>query len=148
MSMTPDHYRKVGTGVAPASPAPFLTPRPEKRRPDSRGSEWNSNRQDKDREVNVQVLLRCRSVCQFTFPYCHACVVHWIRICIIQESQAVTVHYLSFSLSEFWLLIDGSFRSSVVSDIVQNFDLRIVIPQLTTSKLRLIGHWCFFLVLI
>ncbi|CAA3002993.1 kinesin KIN-5B [Olea europaea subsp. europaea] len=59
MSLTPDHFRKVGTGVSP-SPSPFFTPRPERRRPDSRGSEWNSNRQDKDKEVNVQVLLRCR----------------------------------------------------------------------------------------
>lgn len=58
MSQTPDQ-RKVGLGVAP-SPLPFLTPRPERRRPDPRGIEWNSNRQDKDREVNVQVLLRCR----------------------------------------------------------------------------------------
>lgn len=57
-SLTPD-FRKVGTGMAP-SPSPFLTPRPERRRPDSRGSDWNSNRQDKDKEVNVQVLLRCR----------------------------------------------------------------------------------------
>ncbi|KAL3825972.1 hypothetical protein ACJIZ3_022001 [Penstemon smallii] len=58
MSLTPD-CRKVGTGMAP-SPSPFLTPRPERRRPDSRGSDWNFNRQDKDKEVNVQVLLRCR----------------------------------------------------------------------------------------
>ncbi|KAJ4828706.1 Kinesin-like protein KIN-5B [Turnera subulata] len=59
MSMTPDQFRKVGLGVTP-SPSPFLTPRPERRRPDSRGSEWNTNRQDRDKEVNVQVLLRCR----------------------------------------------------------------------------------------
>ncbi|KAK4478585.1 hypothetical protein RD792_014071 [Penstemon davidsonii] len=58
MSLTPD-CRKVGTGMAP-SPSPFLTPRPERRRPDSRGSDWNFNRHDKDKEVNVQVLLRCR----------------------------------------------------------------------------------------
>ncbi|KAL3628565.1 hypothetical protein CASFOL_027611 [Castilleja foliolosa] len=58
MSMTPDS-RKVGTGISP-SPTPFYTPRPERRRPDSRGSDWNSNRQDKDKEVNIQVLLRCR----------------------------------------------------------------------------------------
>ncbi|KAK6146946.1 hypothetical protein DH2020_017858 [Rehmannia glutinosa] len=58
VSMTPES-RKVGTGMAP-SPSPFYTPRPERRRPDSRGSDWNSNRQDKDKEVNVQVLLRCR----------------------------------------------------------------------------------------
>ncbi|KAK4396268.1 Kinesin-like protein KIN-5B [Sesamum angolense] len=58
VSLTPDS-RKVGTGMAP-SPSPFFTPRPERRRPESRGSDWNSNRQEKDREVNVQVLLRCR----------------------------------------------------------------------------------------
>ncbi|KAL8484006.1 hypothetical protein ACS0TY_026629 [Phlomoides rotata] len=59
-SLTPD-FRKVGIGMAP-SPSPFLTPRPERRRPDSRGADWNSNpnRHDKDKEVNVQVLLRCR----------------------------------------------------------------------------------------
>ncbi|XP_050384584.1 kinesin-like protein KIN-5B [Argentina anserina] len=54
-SATPDS-RKVGTGMA-ASPSPFLTPRPEKRR----GTlDWNSNHKDKDKEVNVQVVLRCR----------------------------------------------------------------------------------------
>ncbi|KAL0375177.1 UNVERIFIED_CONTAM: Kinesin-like protein KIN-5B [Sesamum radiatum] len=58
VSLTPDS-RKVGTGMAP-SPSPFFTPRPERRRPESRGSDWNSNRQEKDKEVNVQVLLRCR----------------------------------------------------------------------------------------
>ncbi|KAG8376449.1 hypothetical protein BUALT_Bualt09G0064500 [Buddleja alternifolia] len=58
VSLTPDS-RKVGTGMAP-SPSPFLTPRPERRRPDSRGTDWNSNRQDKEKETNVQVLLRCR----------------------------------------------------------------------------------------
>ncbi|XP_057778967.1 kinesin-like protein KIN-5B [Salvia miltiorrhiza] len=57
-SLTPD-FRKPVSGMAP-SPAPFLTPRPERRRPDSRGSDWNYNRLDKDKEVNVQVLLRCR----------------------------------------------------------------------------------------
>ncbi|PIN15062.1 Kinesin-like protein [Handroanthus impetiginosus] len=58
MSLTPD-FRRSGTVMAP-SPSPFLTPRLERRRPDSRGSDWNSNRHDKDKEVNVQVLLRCR----------------------------------------------------------------------------------------
>ncbi|CAA0836436.1 ATP binding microtubule motor family protein [Striga hermonthica] len=58
VSVTPD-CRKVGTGLAP-SPAPFFTPRPERRRPDSRGHDWNSNRQDREKEVNIQVLLRCR----------------------------------------------------------------------------------------
>ncbi|XP_061351325.1 kinesin-like protein KIN-5B [Gastrolobium bilobum] len=58
-SATPDQTKKVGLGMT-ASPSPFLTPRPERRRPDSRGSDWNSNRQDKDKETNVQVLLRCR----------------------------------------------------------------------------------------
>ncbi|THG15600.1 hypothetical protein TEA_009148 [Camellia sinensis var. sinensis] len=59
MSLTPDQFRKVGLGVSP-SPSPFYTPRPERRRADSRVFELNSNRQDKEREVNVQVLLRCR----------------------------------------------------------------------------------------
>ncbi|XP_060968909.1 kinesin-like protein KIN-5B [Cannabis sativa] len=61
MSVTPDLMtRKVGTmgGLSP-SPSPFLTPRPERRRlMDSRGVDWN--RHDRDKEVNVQVLLRCR----------------------------------------------------------------------------------------
>lgn len=63
MSVTPDQSKKVGMGMMTASPSPFLTPRPERRRPDSRGSDKNSNRQDKDnnKETNVQVLLRCRS---------------------------------------------------------------------------------------
>uniref|UniRef100_A0A5B7BVW2 Kinesin motor domain-containing protein n=1 Tax=Davidia involucrata TaxID=16924 RepID=A0A5B7BVW2_DAVIN len=59
MSLTPDQFRKVGLGISP-SPSPFLTPRPERRRTDPRGFELNSNRQDRDREANVQVLLRCR----------------------------------------------------------------------------------------
>ncbi|KAI4364136.1 hypothetical protein MLD38_020267 [Melastoma candidum] len=62
MSPGPDHFRKAKIGVTP-SPSPFLTPRPEKRRPDFRGPEWNSSRQDRRDsrgEVNVQVLLRCR----------------------------------------------------------------------------------------
>ncbi|KAG9155094.1 hypothetical protein Leryth_011080 [Lithospermum erythrorhizon] len=56
MPLTPDIYRKIGNGMAP-SPSPFLTPRPERRRLDSRSIDWNSNR---DKEVNVQVLVRCR----------------------------------------------------------------------------------------
>lgn len=59
MSLTPDQFRKVGLGVTP-SPSPFLTPRPERRRADLRGPDWNASRQDRDKEVNVQVLLRCR----------------------------------------------------------------------------------------
>ncbi|XP_014514881.1 kinesin-like protein KIN-5B [Vigna radiata var. radiata] len=60
MPLTPDQSnKKVGSGMT-ASPSPFLTPRPERRRPDSRGSEWGPYRQDKDKETNVQVLLRCR----------------------------------------------------------------------------------------
>ncbi|KAG7643433.1 Kinesin motor domain [Arabidopsis suecica] len=56
MSFTPEVIsRKSGVGVIP-SPAPFLTPRLERRRPDS-----FSNRLDRDnKEVNVQVILRCR----------------------------------------------------------------------------------------
>lgn len=55
MSYTPEVSRKSGVGVIP-SPAPFLTPRLERRRPDS-----FSSRLDRDnKEVNVQVILRCR----------------------------------------------------------------------------------------
>jgi kinesin family protein 11 len=61
MSFTPDQTKKVGLGLAP-SPSPFLTPRPERRRTESRVVDWNSNRQDRDKETNVQVLLRCRWV--------------------------------------------------------------------------------------
>ncbi|KAJ4903788.1 ATP binding microtubule motor family protein [Raphanus sativus] len=58
MSFTPDVTRKSGVGVIP-SPAPFFTPRPERRqRPDSSSS--FSSRLERDKEVNVQVLLRCR----------------------------------------------------------------------------------------
>ncbi|KAK2455107.1 kinesin protein KIN-5D [Trifolium repens] len=60
MSITPDQSKKVGLGMVTASPSPFLTPRPERRRPESRGSDRNPHRQDKDKETNVQVLLRCR----------------------------------------------------------------------------------------
>ncbi|WOG91218.1 hypothetical protein DCAR_0310466 [Daucus carota subsp. sativus] len=56
MSQTPDQ-RKVGLGGVAPSPLPFLTPRPDRKRVgDPRGIiDWNCNR-----ELNVQVLLRCR----------------------------------------------------------------------------------------
>ncbi|GMJ03069.1 hypothetical protein like AT2G37420 [Hibiscus trionum] len=60
MSLTPDQFRKTTMGGLIPSPSPFLTPRPERRRVDSRGPDWFSNRQDRNKEVNVQVLLRCR----------------------------------------------------------------------------------------
>ncbi|EXB67891.1 125 kDa kinesin-related protein [Morus notabilis] len=56
MSVTPDLCRKVGMGIAP-SPSPFLTPRPERHR---HTGNWSSTRPDRDKEVNIQVLLRCR----------------------------------------------------------------------------------------
>ena len=59
MSFTPDVTRKSGVGVIP-SPAPFLTPRPERRRPDSSSSSSFSSRLEREKDVNVQVLLRCR----------------------------------------------------------------------------------------
>ncbi|XP_043713441.1 kinesin-like protein KIN-5B [Telopea speciosissima] len=59
MSFTPEQTRKTWLGVTP-SPAPFLTPRSERRRTDPRVLDGSSNRQDRDREVNVQVLVRCR----------------------------------------------------------------------------------------
>ena len=59
-SMTPDQSGKVGVGMM-ANPMPFYTPRPERRRPDSRSIDWNSSRVERDRgEINIQVLLRCR----------------------------------------------------------------------------------------
>lgn len=64
MSATPNPCRKLGFSSAP-SPAPFLTPRPEKQRPaDLRWADGSSTvyRHEKDREANVQVILRCRLV--------------------------------------------------------------------------------------
>ncbi|KAM7509768.1 hypothetical protein LguiB_008643 [Lonicera macranthoides] len=66
-SLTPDYSRKVGFGGVAPSPTPFLTPRPERRRPTDSSSrsaytDRNPNRHEKDREANVQVLLRCRSL--------------------------------------------------------------------------------------
>ncbi|KAK0585310.1 hypothetical protein LWI29_026650 [Acer saccharum] len=85
MSLTPDQSRKVGLGMT-SSPSPFLTPRPERRRQDSRVSEWNSNRQDKDKEVNVQVLLRCRLVSIFrSFDHFMCFDAKPIKLCSVQE---------------------------------------------------------------
>ncbi|XP_010529861.1 PREDICTED: kinesin-like protein KIN-5B [Tarenaya hassleriana] len=56
MSLTPEVTRKSALGVSP-SPAPFFTPRPERRRLDSNPTRLDK---DKEKEVNVQVLLRCR----------------------------------------------------------------------------------------
>ncbi|CAL9149954.1 unnamed protein product [Musa hybrid cultivar] len=59
MSVTPN--RRFGFPLPP-TPSPFLTPRPEKRQLDLRWADGGptSNRHDKDKEVNVQVVLRCR----------------------------------------------------------------------------------------
>ncbi|KAJ0793786.1 hypothetical protein HanOQP8_Chr01g0033131 [Helianthus annuus] len=63
-SMTPDQSGKVGVGMV-ANPVPFLTPRPERRRPDSRGVDWGSSKAEKDRgEVNIQVF---EFMCVFGF---------------------------------------------------------------------------------
>ncbi|KAK1392615.1 kinesin-like protein KIN-5B [Heracleum sosnowskyi] len=53
MSQTPDQ-RKVGLGAVAPSPLPFLTPRPDRRRVAI--IDWNHS----NRELNVQVILRCR----------------------------------------------------------------------------------------
>ncbi|CAK9155209.1 unnamed protein product [Ilex paraguariensis] len=88
MSLTPDQFRKVGMGLAP-SPSPFLTPRPERRRPSSRGIEWNSSRQDKDQEVNVQVLLRCRPLNEdeqrLNVPRVITCNEHKREVTVLQS---------------------------------------------------------------
>ncbi|KAK9127151.1 hypothetical protein Syun_015948 [Stephania yunnanensis] len=60
MNFTPEPSRRSGLGVIP-SPSPFFTPRPERRRADPRWVDGNPCRRDRDQEVNVQVLLRCRS---------------------------------------------------------------------------------------
>ncbi|GAB2226899.1 hypothetical protein Droror1_Dr00008696 [Drosera rotundifolia] len=58
--VTPNFIKKVGSGVAAPSPMPFLTPRPERRVNESREFGRRSICQDRDGEVNVQVILRCR----------------------------------------------------------------------------------------
>ncbi|XP_057970666.1 kinesin-like protein KIN-5B [Malania oleifera] len=88
MSLTPDQFRKVGLGVT-ASPSPFLTPRHERRRPDSRVLDWNSNRHDRDREVNVQVLLRCRPLSdeeqRLNVPKAISCNEHKKEVIVLQS---------------------------------------------------------------
>ncbi|KAI8556551.1 hypothetical protein RHMOL_Rhmol05G0262200 [Rhododendron molle] len=88
MSLTPDPLRKVGMGVAPSPPA-FYTPRPERRRADSRVFEANWNRQDKDREVNVQVLLRCRPLSEdeqrLNVPKVITCNEHKREVTVLQS---------------------------------------------------------------
>ncbi|XP_072983221.1 kinesin-like protein KIN-5B isoform X2 [Typha latifolia] len=61
MSVTPNPHRRLGFSVAP-TPSPFLTPRPERRSLDLRWVDGSSSssRYNRDREVNVQVILRCR----------------------------------------------------------------------------------------
>ncbi|XVF08039.1 hypothetical protein REPUB_Repub06bG0191100 [Reevesia pubescens] len=91
MSLTPDQFRKAGGmgGVIP-SPSPFLTPRPERRRADSRGPDWISNRQDRgDKEVNVQVLLRCRPLSEdeqrMNVPRAISCNEHKREVTVFQN---------------------------------------------------------------
>ncbi|XP_072958976.1 kinesin-like protein KIN-5B isoform X2 [Typha angustifolia] len=61
MSVTPNPHRRLGFSIAP-TPSPFLTPRPERRSLDLRWVDGSSSssRYNRDREVNVQVILRCR----------------------------------------------------------------------------------------
>ncbi|EEF29376.1 kinesin-like protein KIN-5B [Ricinus communis] len=88
MSLTPDQFRKVGLGVIP-SPSPFLTPRPERRRTDPRIAELSSNRHDRDREVNVQVLLRCRPLSdeeqRTNVPKVISCNDHKREVTVLQK---------------------------------------------------------------
>ncbi|XP_071719982.1 kinesin-like protein KIN-5B [Rutidosis leptorrhynchoides] len=88
-SMTPDHNAKVGVGMT-ANPLPFFTPRPERRRPDSRSIDWGSTRNDKDRgEVNIQVLLRCRPLSEdeqkCNVPKVITCNEHKREVSILQN---------------------------------------------------------------
>ncbi|GLT38881.1 hypothetical protein SLA2020_130990 [Shorea laevis] len=87
LSLTPDQCKKVGIGLS-ASPSPFLTPRPERRRLDVR-PEWNSTRQDRDKEVNVQVLLRCRPLSEdeqrSNVPRVISCNEHKREVTVLQN---------------------------------------------------------------
>ncbi|KAF5823551.1 putative plus-end-directed kinesin ATPase [Helianthus annuus] len=88
-SMTPDQSGKVGVGMV-ANPVPFLTPRPERRRPDSRGVDWGSSKAEKDRgEVNIQVLLRCRPLTdeeqKCNVPKVITCNEHKREVSILQN---------------------------------------------------------------
>ncbi|KAL7618006.1 hypothetical protein Lser_V15G02141 [Lactuca serriola] len=88
-SMTPDHNGKAGVGMV-ANPMPFLTPRPERRRPESRGIDWNSSKVEKDRgEVNIQVLLRCRPLSEeeqkCNVPKVITCNEHKREVAILQN---------------------------------------------------------------
>ncbi|GLT89628.1 hypothetical protein SLE2022_076050 [Rubroshorea leprosula] len=87
LSLTPDQCKKVGMGLS-ASPSPFLTPRPERRRLDVR-PEWNSTRQDRDKEVNVQVLLRCRPLSEdeqrSNVPRVISCNEHKREVTVLQH---------------------------------------------------------------
>lgn len=87
--MTPDHNGKAGIGMV-ANPLPFLTPRPERRRPESRGIDWNSSKVDRDRgEVNIQVLLRCRPLSdeeqKCNVPKVITCNEHKREVTILQN---------------------------------------------------------------
>lgn len=93
VSVTPDQFKKVGMGLSP-SPSPFLTPRPERRRPDSRGSDRNPSRQDKDKETNVQVLLRCRSL----IAYSVSKIYKFCFLTALQSFSVSLVYNLSCSL--------------------------------------------------
>ncbi|KAG7964695.1 hypothetical protein I3843_09G183900 [Carya illinoinensis] len=88
MSLTPDQSKKVGSGMTP-SPHPFLTPHPERRRMDPRMVEWNSNRQDRDKESNVQVLLRCRPLSddeqRLNVPRVISCNEHKREVTVLQN---------------------------------------------------------------
>ncbi|KAI3826224.1 hypothetical protein L1987_00269 [Smallanthus sonchifolius] len=73
-----------------ANPLPFLTPRPERRRPDSRGIDWNSSKGERDRgEVNIQVLLRCRPLSdeeqKCNVPKAITCNEHKREVTILQN---------------------------------------------------------------
>ncbi|XP_078445382.1 ATP binding microtubule motor family protein [Wolffia australiana] len=59
MYFTPN--RRLGFSLPP-SPSPFATPRSERRPSDCRWADGfsASNRSDRDKEVNVQVMVRCR----------------------------------------------------------------------------------------
>ncbi|KAF3332789.1 kinesin-related protein [Carex littledalei] len=62
MAATPTPNRRLGFSVAPTPPSLIYTPRLERRNLDLRWADGNStsHKHDRDREVPVQVVLRCR----------------------------------------------------------------------------------------
>lgn len=132
ISITPDHFRKLGSMIP--SPAPFLTPRPERHRRDSKGFDWNSNRQEKDREVNVQVLLRCRPLNddeqRSNVPKVISCNEHKREVTVLQNiankqlDRAFTFDKVFGPKSQQRSIYDQAI-SPIVSEVLEGFNCTV-----------------------